>query len=141
MALKVSTDDFAYEVKKLLGEYQQGLYTQLEPVMRKTANEARKELRRTSPKGDSGKYRRGWEYSIKVSSRMGGGQITLYNGPRPGLTHLLENGHAVRNGTGRNTGKQFTDANPHIAAANEYAQKQFLENLQLALGEAPLNFV
>lgn len=140
MAVKVSSDDFAYEVNKLLGEYQKGLYTQLEPVFRKTANDARKKLRQTSPKGSTGKYRRGWEYELKVSSRIGGGTLTLYNA-RPGLTHLLENGHAVRNGTGRNTGKQFADAHPHIAEANEYAQQQFLENLQKALGEVPMNFV
>lgn len=135
--VKVSSENFAYEVNRLIGRYQQGLYTKLDPVFRKTANEARKELRASSPKGRTGKYRRGWEYDLKINSRIGGGTLTLYNA-RPGLPHLLENGHAVRNGTGRNSGKQFAAAHPHIAAVNEKAQEQFLENLQLALGEIDL---
>lgn len=137
MAIKVSANDFAYEVNKLLGEYQQGLYTQLEPVMRKSANETRKVLRSTSPKR-TGKYGRGWEYELKVSSRLGGGHFTLYNA-RPALTHLLEKGHVTRNGMDRSY--PDTPAHPHIAEANKYAEEQFIENLQKALGEAPMNFV
>ena len=134
MAVKVSSDDFAYEVNKLLGEYQRGLYTQVEPVFRKTANDTRKLLRSTSPKGRTKKYSRGWEYELKINSRIGGGELKIYNA-LPGLTHLLENGHAVRNGTGRNSGKQFAEAHPHIAEANDYAQEQMMKNLELALGE------
>lgn len=137
MAVKVNASDFAYEVNRILGEYQKGLYTQLEPTMRKTANETRKVLRSTSPKR-TGKYGRGWEYELKVSSRLGGGSITLYDA-RPGLTHLLEKGHVTRNGMDRSY--PATPAHPHIAAAQEQAEKQFLENLQKVLGEAPMNFV
>lgn len=135
MAVKVNASDFAYEVNKILGEYQRGLYTQLEPTMRKTANETRKVLRSTSPKR-TGKYGRGWEYELKVNSRLGGGSITLYDA-RPGLTHLLEKGHVTRNGLDRSY--PATPAHPHIAAAQEQAEKQFLENLQKVLGEAPMN--
>lgn len=137
MAVKVNASDFAYEVNKILGEYQRGLYTQLEPTMRKTANETRKVLRSTSPKR-TGKYGRGWEYELKVNSRLGGGSITLYDA-RHGLTHLLEKGHVTRNGMDRSY--PATPAHPHIAAAQEQAEKQFLENLQKVLGEAPMNFV
>ena len=135
MAVKVNASDFAYEVNKILGEYQRGLYTQLGPTMRKTANETRKVLRSTSPKR-TGKYGRGWEYELKVNSRLGGGSITLYDA-RPGLTHLLEKGHVTRNGLDRSY--PATPAHPNIAAAQEQAEKQFLENLQTVLGEAPMN--
>ena len=132
MAIKVTSDDFAYEVNKLLGEYQRGLYTQVEPVFRKTANDTRKVLRQTSPKGKTGKYARGWQYELKMNSRIGGGTLNIYNA-MPGLTHLLEHGHAIRNGTGRSYGS--VPARPHIEAANEYAQEQMMKNLELALGE------
>ena len=39
------------------------------------------------------------------------------------LTHLLENGHAIKNGTGRTYGK--TKPIPHWSKAQDYAKKEF----------------
>ena len=43
----------------------------------------------------------------------------------------------TRNGLDRSY--PATPAHPHIAAAQEQAEKQFLENLQKVLCEAPMN--
>ncbi|MDP3059049.1 MAG: HK97 gp10 family phage protein [bacterium] len=71
----------------------------------------------TSPQR-SGKYRRGW--SIKEEEGRGGVlRFILHNKQRPWLTHLLEHGHATRDG-GR------TKAQPHIDPAGEKIAADFL---------------
>lgn len=127
MASKVSIDGFADAIRNELEKYGDKVSQAMPEALKATANETRKILRSTSPKGSTGKYAKGWQYELQTS-RAGGGSLKIYNA-RPGLPHLLEHGHAVRNGTGRNSGKQFAAAQPHIEAANEFAQKQAVEEL------------
>lgn len=137
MSITIKSTEFQSAVSKLLDQYQTNLYTQLEPVLKMTANEARKELRHNSPK-EKGYYQGGWQYKVEMSSRLGGGTMVIYNS-RPGLTHLLENGHLVSNGTGRIVGS--ASAHEHIASVNEFAQKRAIENIEKVIGETELNFV
>lgn len=137
MSIKIKSTEFQAEVSKLLDQYQTNLYTQLEPTLKMTANEARKELRHRSP-SDNGYYKGGWQYKVEMSSRMGGGTMIIYN-QRPGLTHLLEKGHLVSNGTGRVVGK--AEAKEHIAFVNDWAQKRAIENIRKVIGETEINFV
>lgn len=122
---KVTADSFADAIKDALDKFQAQIDRAMPEALKETANETRKILRSTSPKGKSGKYARGWQYELKTS-RVGGGSLTIYNA-RPGLTHLLENGHAVRNGTGRTFGS--VPGEEHIAPANEQAQQEVLDTL------------
>ena len=137
MSLTFKASEFSYEINKLLGQYQRGLYTQLEPVFKKTGNELRKELRANSPK-KTGHYKGGWQQKVQMSSRVGGGTLTIYNGSRPWLTHLLEHGHVIRNGTERSFGR--TNEYPHIEQVNDKAGEIFEKYLMMALGEIEVKF-
>lgn len=67
-----------------------------------------------TPKGS---YRRSWTY--RVDKERGKISVTVYaSGKNYRLTHLLENGHLTRDGRTR------SKAIPHIAPANERAQKK-----------------
>lgn len=69
----------------------------------------------------SGDYNKNW--SIKVEKGRNFVHTTVYNKKHYRLTHLLEKGHATRNG-GR------TKAFPHIAPVEEFVQKTFSENVK-----------
>lgn len=86
------------------------LKTQSEEV----AKEAAEKLRSTSPKR-KGKYAKGWKVTRQKDS------LIVHNATDYQLTHLLENGHVIRNkkGTyGRTTG------NKHIKPVEEWAQDE-----------------
>ena len=90
----------------------------------KAAKKAAKELRATSPTRFGG-YARGWTVQSRETTL--GAYAAAYNSRFPGLPHLLEFGHALRNG-GRSR------AIVHIAPVNEAAQKEYLEAVRKGLG-------
>ena len=70
-----------------------------EKSTKKAATETRKILKATSPKRYRGKYASGW-----ATKNLSEGQVTtfvVYNKKVPGFTHLLENGHVIRNKKGK----------------------------------------
>lgn len=77
--------------------------------------EAADELKKTSRK-KSGKYAKGWRMKlVKNNDGLGGAEATVYQFEKPHLTHLLENGHATRNG-GRVAGDgKIAEAYEHAA--------------------------
>mgnify|MGYP003319927550 CR=1 FL=1 len=88
------------------------------------AMKAVKDLKKNSPK-KSGKYSKSWKKKIE-KSRIGSNCV-IYN-EKYYLTHLLENGHANRDG-GR------TPAKPHIAPVNESIQKDFEEEIEKGIAK------
>ena len=79
---------------------------------------AKSDLRQNSPK-KTGEYAKGWTYTVKETA-PGSFTGVVYQKNKPGLTHLLEKGHAKRNG-GRVAGI------PHIEPAFEDARKTLEE--------------
>ena len=80
--------------------YRENVVETMTEVIPQVAKEAAKKLKQTSPKGASGKYAKGW--AVKVETGRISVGATVYG--KPGtyqLAHLLEHGHATRNGTGR----------------------------------------
>ncbi len=107
----------------ILREYGDKAIWAIQDAATKAGKEAAKTLRETSPKKD-GKYAKGW--TTKTENERMRTVTIVYNKSKPSLTHLLEFGHANDNG-GR------TPAHPHIAPANDEAQKRFIELVEEAL--------
>lgn len=87
------------------------------------AKAAIRELKQNAPK-KSGEYAGGWKQ--KTTKTRTGGETVVYNGKKPGLTHLLEFGHPIVSG-GRTVGQ--AKAFPHMAQAQETANRVYLEEL------------
>lgn len=110
---KVRVDELVSAVTGELDEF--GGYvtnTAIKEAVRKTSEEAVKELRGSSPRR-SGKYASEW--TSDPGGRPKADQYTeiVYNDQRYRLTHLLEKGHRKRGGNGR------VEAIPHIGPVEE----------------------
>ena len=103
--------DALEEYKEMTDEVEQ---TAVDTVSKET-----KKLVQAGSPVQTGGYQKGWAVK-KTSAKAGQVSITVYNRKKPGLTHLLEKGHAKRGG-GRVAGQ------PHIAPAEQYAVSE-LEN-------------
>lgn len=123
---RVTVDGLADAVQGILEQYSNDVDEAMAPVLKKTAQTARAELRATSPK-KTGDYAKGWQYSKSKD----GLHYTIYNGTEYRLTHLLENGHVIRNGTGREYG--FVPAREHIAPVEEKVIEQLPDAIISAL--------
>ena len=87
-------DDFM-DIVTILDDYSKDIYEGMEQASKDVAKEGASTLRKTSPK-KTGKYRKGWR--VKSTSNLKSFSSTIYNATDWQLTHLLEKGHAKRNG-------------------------------------------
>lgn len=113
------------ELGKVLDEYSEELDEAVNVTMHAVAKEAAQKLKATSPK-KTGEYARGWKTKNDFKSKT----YTVYNATRPGLTHLLENGHLSRNQFGvwgRVNGR------PHIKPVEEWAVAEAMRRLEQRL--------
>lgn len=124
MANKVKPEN----LKKVLMEYLEDYVEDIEDDVRETTDEITKqaveEIRKTSPKGKGTRkqpYHKGW---TKQKGKINKGRYTIkiHNKTNYQLTHLLEFGHATRNG-GR------TEANPHIRPLEEKYKKIYEQRI------------
>ena len=105
--------EYGEEVEKLATE-------EFEAVAKETVNE----LKSTSPRR-TGAYASSW--GIKKEAGVGQMNVVVHNKKHYQLTHLLENGHVVRNKKGT-YGR--ADAIKHIAPAAEKAEQSLVERLE-----------
>ena len=112
---KISVDRLADAVNDALEEYSK----LADETMRKAVTDAAKTVRNSIKEGapvKSGKYAKSWSVkNTKMNSHVL--EVTVYSRNRYQLAHLLEHGHAKRNG-GR------TRAQVHIAPAEEKGIEQ-----------------
>ena len=118
MAKKITVDQLSDEIMDALEEYKEMTEEVVQTAVDTVSKETRKIVQAGSPV-QTGGYQKGWAVK-KTSAKAGQVSITVYNRKKPGLTHLLEKGHAKRGG-GRVAGQ------PHIAPAEQYAVSE-LEN-------------
>ena len=118
----VDINHIASAVNDILQEYGAEIAEDAAVSAQEVGKEVVKQLKKTSPKRPkSGKYAKSWKMDF-TQTRWGSSQVIVYNDKHYQLTHLLENGHANRDG-GR------TDAIPHIKPAEEFAIKAFEEKI------------
>lgn len=121
----IKIDALAGEVMKLMEEYAADVSADMKTETKTVAKEAVKELKQTSPEGEGSKkghYKEGWASKVESENSVSIG-IRIYNRKKPGLTHLLEKGHAKRGG-GRVEGK------PHISTAEENVVNDYEKRLK-----------
>lgn len=109
MGSRISVSDLARAVNEAMNEYRDLTEQALKSAVTEVAKETKDIAKENSP-SLSGRYKKGWA----TTDASGQISVTVYNRARPGLTHLLEKGHAKRGG-GRVSGI------PHIAPAEEHA--------------------
>lgn len=134
MARKTPIDRLAEDISAILEDYEGEVRDNLRDITNAMARKGAQALRRESKarfKGGSGKYAKGWkaEDTDKTHRQVAFSSV-IYN-ERYGLPHLLEHGHATRNGTGRTY--PDTPAHEHIAPIEqelvEAYEKEILSKL------------
>lgn len=116
----VKIDDMADEIMKGLEEYASLASDTLKDAVKKAGDTAKKEVKENAPKR-TGAYKKSWTVK-KIKETSNSLELVVHSKSKYQLTHLLENGHAARNG-GR------TKAMPHIKPAEEKAIKQLQEDI------------
>jgi bacteriophage HK97-gp10 putative tail-component len=118
----INPNELSNEINRMLSGYVAGVSEEIEKAAKDVANEAKKEIEYDSPHL-TGTYERSWK--VKKKSKRGKPLYIIHNLEYQ-LTHLLEHGHALRNG-GR------TRAFPHIAPAEERAIREYLDRVKGAI--------
>ncbi len=122
--------DLQSQMKKILKEYgqevEQFMQEEAEGTIRNAVQKLKQKKRFAAGSNAKGEYARGWSSTI-VHSRMGI-KAVAFNKKHAQLTHLLENGHVSKNGTGRVYGE--VRAYPHIAQINDEAQEEFVKGIE-----------
>lgn len=107
----------------------------LERESDKVSKEAVKLIKKTSPKSkkkqDTHTYAEGW--TRQKNKRGNLYEYTLYNASKPGLTHLLEKGHAVKPEPEDPDRKKRVEGKPHIKPAEEWASHELISRLEKKL--------
>ena len=117
MAERVSVDQMAQTIMDGLLEYADLATEDMKAAVKKAGNKAKSDVQAGAPV-DTGKYKKSW--AVKTTKENANAlEVTVHSKNRYQLAHLLEFGHAKRNG-GR------TRAFPHIAPA-EAAVAELLE--------------
>ncbi|MGM9922991.1 MAG: HK97 gp10 family phage protein, partial [Bacillus sp. (in: firmicutes)] len=112
-------EGLAAEITKQLQTYTTEVEKKVKRAENKATTQAVNELKQTSPKNKGG-YAGGW---AKKKTDEG---IVIYNKNKPGLTHLLEKGHAKVSG-GR------VEGTPHIRPAEQKAIREFEKAVEKAI--------
>lgn len=111
------------ELEKILGDYTEQVGEKTDQILKKVARDTVKELKSSSPK-DKGDYAKSWAVKSVKSGRLT--SYVVHNKKHYQLTHLLEKGHAKRNG-GR------VSARVHIKPAETNGIKEAIERLEAEL--------
>lgn len=109
------TQDIQRDVNAILGQYSAEVAAVASEVIREVARDAAKKLRQEAPK-KTGEYAKGWTFKV-VKGRISTVATVYGRSPTYRLAHLLEYGHAKRNG-GRVEGIE------HIKPVEEWAEKE-----------------
>ena len=117
MTEKVSIGNMAAVLSASLKEYADLATDDMKQAVKDSANLVKKEITQNAP-NRSGDYAKSWRVK-KTKETSSSLEMTVYSKNKYQLAHLLENGHATRNG-GR------VSARPHIAPA----EKKGVEKLQ-----------
>ena len=122
---EVKIKDLASEVLKGLTEYKDLVTDDMKAAVRKAGKSVKNDIRANAPK-KTGAYSKSW--TVKTTKETSESlELTVCSPSKYQLAHLLEKGHAKRNG-GR------TKAIPHIAPAEKKAVRELEDDIKRSLG-------
>ena len=120
---KVKPINLDKAIQEILNQYGDDVYEVLDDCVKDVADQATEKLRavNTFATGGHTEYSSSWvnDETLKSSKKT---KRVVHNEEHYRLTHLLEKGHVIRNGTGRAFG--MTRAFPHIAPVNDWAVEE-----------------
>ena len=121
MGRNVPVDGLADAIMEGLEEYADLATDTMKKAVRHSAKTVKDEIEAHAPK-DTGAYSKSWRASkqAETSTKL---EMTVHSANRYQIAHLLEHGHAKRNG-GR------TSAQPHIAPAEEVGIEQLEKDIE-----------
>lgn len=128
MSNSIKPEDLEKAVTEYLENYVEDIEEDVEDTTNTVVKEAKQELVQTSPRSGVArdtKYYKGW--AIKNGGRTRRGRYyskVIWNKTNYQLTHLLENGHHTRDGTG------WVEAQPHISKVQEKYGTKFADLLE-----------
>ena len=115
-------DSVTEQLTRILDEYGDEVKEVARKDAKKAGRETSADLRNVSAgMFGSGDYSSGWAYK-----QVDEDTVTVYNRKMPGLAHLLEKGHVIRNKKGE-YGR--APAHPHIADVEAKQIDQFVQNV------------
>ena len=109
-----SIQSMADDIKRYMDEYSRLAASEMKEAVKTAADAAKKEVEANAPV-KSGKYAKSWAVK-KTKENSTALELTVHSKTQYRLTHLLEFGHALRNG-GR------TEGQVHIAPAEHLAEQ------------------
>ena len=117
-------DQMAHVIMEGLQEYADLAAEDMKAAVKKAGNSAKKDIEANAPE-KTGDYKKSWAVKT-VRENANAMEVVVYSRNRYQLAHLLEFGHALRQG-GR------TRAFPHIAPAEERAAEMLVREVEAAL--------
>lgn len=121
---RVSIDQLSSAIMEGLNEYADLAADSVKKAVKKAGDTVKQDINSSAPVR-TGKYARSWR--VKTTKETSQSlEVTVYSPTRYMLAHLLEHGHAKRNG-GR------VRAIPHIAPAEEHGEEELLQDIENAL--------
>ena len=124
MGTRVSVDLGGRRIIKKKNNYADTTTDGVKAAVKKAADTVKKEISANAPRG-TGKYAKSWATKTTGESSHAL-EITVHSRNRYQLAHLLEHGHAKRNG-GR------VAARPHIAAAEEHGIEELEREIERSI--------
>lgn len=92
----IKISELAKVINGVLSEYSADVIKAYNALAKDEAEKTVKDLQKNSPKR-TGEYASGWTYTKAGTDAFGVETYVVHNEERPGLTHVLEYGHPVRN--------------------------------------------
>lgn len=125
MATKIDSKRLADTINDILEEYGQTASEAIEKSAKEVAKDVVKELKKGGSYKGGKQFNSGWSIASQ-KSRLGTTTV-VYNKTKPGLAHLLEFGHVLRNG-GRSTAFNF------IAPVDATVEQKFIDDFTKNIG-------
>lgn len=122
---RINVDELAAEMNRLMSEYLDATYSNVEASCREVASVVVQDLQETSPMR-TGQYARNWRSAYETGNLAF--KEIIYNHQYQ-LPHLLEYGHAKVTG-GRKQYGDMTRAFPHVEPEQKMADELFMRLLK-----------